>query len=62
MEDAADNGDENTNTLGNISVAVNGLYLPVLEKLGIDNIIEVKGVKAMKKLGSYITKRNGQFA
>jgi phosphopentomutase len=56
LEDAAGYGDENTNTLGHISFAANGLHLPVLEKLGIGNITEVKGVKAIKKPGAYITK------
>ncbi len=44
LPDASEYGDVGTNTLGHISVAVNGLKLQVLQRLGLGNIIPVKGV------------------
>lgn len=37
-------GDEGSNTLGNISRALNGISLPNLQKMGLGNIIEIIGV------------------
>ena len=44
MPDAASYGDTGANTLGNLSRAVGGLNLPVLQSLGLGNILPVKGV------------------
>lgn len=44
MPDAADYGDEGTNTLGNLARAVGGLDLPVMEGMGLGNIIDIEGV------------------
>ena len=43
MPDAADYGDEGSNTLGNIAKAVGGLDLPNLEALGLGNVTELEG-------------------
>ncbi len=45
MDDAADFGDVGANTLANTAKAVGGLNLPNLQKLGLGNIIEIKGVE-----------------
>ncbi len=47
LEDAADFGDVGSNTLKNTSESVGGLYLPTLGKLGIGNIIDIKGVSSV---------------
>jgi len=44
MDDAADFGDTGANTLANTADAAGGLHLPNLEKLGLGNIIRIKGV------------------
>lgn len=44
LPDAADYGDAGANTLGNIAAAVGGLDLPVLQRLGIGNVIPIEGV------------------
>lgn len=44
LPDAAEYGDEGSNTLGNIAKHVGGLSLPNMEKLGLGNIIDVIGV------------------
>ncbi len=43
LPDAADYGDEGSNTLGNVARAVGGLDLPNLEHLGLGNIGELEG-------------------
>jgi phosphopentomutase len=43
LPDAADYGDEGSNTLGNVAKAVGGLDLPNLEQLGLGNIEELEG-------------------
>jgi len=43
LPDAALYGDEGANTLGNLAVAVGGLHLPNLGRLGLGNIIDVQG-------------------
>lgn len=48
LPDAAEFGDTGSNTLGNMAKEVGGLALPVLESLGLGNIIEVKGVPAVE--------------
>src|SRR5690554_2634248 len=42
--DAADYGDEGSNTLGNVAARVRGLFLPQLGALGIGRLTEVMGV------------------
>ena len=43
LPDAADYGDEGSNTLANVAEAVGGLDLPNLEQLGLGNIEELAG-------------------
>lgn len=47
MPDAEQYGDGGTDTLGNISRAVGGIHLPNLERLGLGNLHEIEGVKAV---------------
>lgn len=44
MPDAADYGDQGSNTLGNLAFASGGLNLPAMQSLGLGNIIDIKGV------------------
>jgi len=44
LPDAADYGDAGSNTLGHLAEAVGGLDLPVLQQLGLGNIIPIEGV------------------
>lgn len=54
MPDAAEYGDEGSNTLGNIAAAVSGFSLPNLEKLGLGNIDGIVGFKPVgESLGCY---------
>ena len=43
LPDAADYGDEGSNTLGNVAKAANGLDLPTLEALGLGNVEPLEG-------------------
>src|SRR5215217_4745001 len=43
LPDAAEYGDERSNTLGNVARAVGGLDLPALEALGLGNVMELDG-------------------
>src|SRR5215203_2329022 len=43
LPDAADYGDEGSNTLANVARAVGGLDLPNLEQLGLGNVQELEG-------------------
>ena len=43
LPDAAEYGDEGSNTLGNVARAVGGLDLPNLEQLGLGNIEDLEG-------------------
>ena len=43
MPDAADYGDEGSDTLGNVAQAVGGLDLPTLEALGLGNVEPLEG-------------------
>lgn len=45
LPDAYKYNDEGSNTLGNLAEAVGELKLPNLEKLGLGNISEIKGIK-----------------
>jgi phosphopentomutase len=44
LPDAADYGDAGSNTLGHLAEGVGGLDLPVLQRLGLGNIIPIEGV------------------
>jgi phosphopentomutase len=44
LPDAADYGDQGSNTLANLAHAVGGLNLPNLARLGLGNIIPIQGV------------------
>ena len=43
LPDAAEYGDEGSNTLGNVATAVGGLDLPNLEALGLGNVMPLEG-------------------
>lgn len=45
LPDAKDYGDQGSNTLKNISQKLGQLYLPNLQKLGLGNITDIKGVE-----------------
>ena len=45
LPDAADYGDEGTNTLAHVAEAVGGLRLPALQRLGLGSIVELRGVE-----------------
>jgi phosphopentomutase len=46
LPDAADYGDQGTNTLAHVADAVGGLELPALASLGLGSIVPVRGVPA----------------
>ena len=54
--DAEKYGDLNTDTLGNLAKAVNGVNLPTLEKLGLGNLHNVAGVAPVNTPLAYYTK------
>ena len=49
LPDAAEYGDEGSNTLGNLAHSCGGIKLPVLEKLGLGNISSIEGVNRVEK-------------
>jgi phosphopentomutase len=49
LPDAVQYGDQGSNTLGNLAQKCGGLRLPFLQKLGLGNIIPIKGVEPVKK-------------
>ena len=49
LPDANSYGDSGSNTLSNIANAYNGLSLPNFQKLGIGNIIPIKGINNIAK-------------
>ncbi len=49
MPDAAQYGDEGSNTLGNMARAVGGMTLPCLQSMGLGNIIEIEGVARVER-------------
>lgn len=57
--DAADFGDEGSNTLGHIA-DVAGLNLPNMKKIGLGNIAPLKGIEAVEKTSAYYTKLEEQ--
>ena len=46
--DAKDYGDEGSNTLGHIASHLGGIKLPNLEKLGLGNLGNFKGISQVK--------------
>ncbi|MDD2592464.1 MAG: phosphopentomutase [Erysipelotrichaceae bacterium] len=56
MPDAEKYGDIETDTLGNLAKAVNGINVKNLEKLGLGNLHNVAGVKPQMTPKSYYTK------
>ncbi len=46
LPDAADYGDEHTNTLAHVAQAVGGLELPTLARLGLGSILALRGIPA----------------
>lgn len=54
LPDAAEYGDEGSNSVGNTSRAVGGLNLPNMGRLGLGNLTEVEGVPPRREtLGAY---------
>ncbi len=49
LPDAADYGDAGTNTLAHVAEAVGGLRLPTLERLGLGNITQLRGVSPVER-------------
>jgi len=49
LPDASLYKDEGSNTLGNIAEVVGGLHLPNLQKMGLGNIIPIKGMPPVEK-------------
>ena len=49
-------GDKGADTLGHIAERMNGLHMPNLEKLGLSNIREIKGVKKINQPLGFYTK------
>ncbi|CEG27723.1 phosphopentomutase [Bacillus sp. B-jedd] len=54
--DAEKFGDKGSDTFGHIAEAMNGLNMPNMEKLGLSNIREIKGIKKQDKPLAYYTK------
>jgi phosphopentomutase len=48
LPDAAEYGDEGTNTLAHVAEAVGGLQLPTLEQLGLGNVTPISGVEPVE--------------
>jgi phosphopentomutase len=49
LPDAAEYGDEGTNTLAHVAEAVGGLELPTLRELGLGSITPIEGVEAAER-------------
>ena len=54
--DAAAFGDVGANTIGHIAEQMNGLNMPEMQKLGLGNIGEIKGVNPVEKPTAYFGK------
>ncbi|WP_302621286.1 phosphopentomutase [Bacillus sp. FJAT-27225] len=54
--DAERFGDKGSDTLGHIAEAMDGLNMPVMGKLGLSNIKEIKGIQKQEKPLAYFTK------
>jgi phosphopentomutase len=49
LPDAAEYGDQGTNTLAHVADAVGGLELPTLQELGLGNVTPILGVEAVER-------------
>ena len=49
LPDAAQYGDEGSNTLANLAHSCGGLKLPVLESMGLGNICDIQGIKKIQE-------------
>ncbi len=58
MNNAAEYGDEGSDTLGHIDATVDHLNLPNLEKLGLGNLRSLKHVKPVAEPKAYYGKLN----
>lgn len=56
LPDAAAYGDEGSDTLGNVSRAVGGLKLPVMQALGLGAVTDILGVPPAPKPGAFVGK------
>ena len=56
LPDASEYGDVGTDTLGHIAKSVEQLNIPNMQKLGIANLHELKGITAVEKPLGYYTK------
>ena len=56
LEDANEYGDVGANTLCNLAQKTGGLSLPNLQKMGLGNIADIKGVESVKNQIAYSTK------
>ncbi len=54
--DAADYGDEGSDTLGSIAEKMNGLHMPNMAKLGLSHIRELKGIEKVAHPSAYFGK------
>ncbi len=53
LPDAAEYGDQGSNTLGNLSRAVGGVQLPNLGRLGLGNVTDILGVPPAAATGAF---------
>jgi phosphopentomutase len=53
LPDAAEYGDQGSNTLGNLSRAVGGIQLPNLARLGLGNLTNIQGVPPSAAAGAF---------
>ncbi len=51
--DAADYGDQGSNTLGNVAMVVGGLKIPHLANLGLGRVVAIKGATTQPVVGAY---------
>lgn len=54
--DAEKFGDKGSDTFGHIAERMNGLYMPNMEKLGLSNIREIKGIEPQENPQAHYTK------
>lgn len=54
--DAKNFGDEGSHTLGHIAEKMGGLHMPHMERLGLSNINEIKGIAKVAQPEAYYTK------
>ena len=54
--------DDKADTLGNLANATNGISLPTLEKLGLGNLHNIKGVNKVDNPLGYYTKMQEKFS